>query len=125
MAVAKRAPSAPSATRWSKVNDSGSSRRGTIAPSRTTASSPPARHAEDGDLRVVDDRDGAGAAEGADVGDRERAATQVVQRGLALAHALGQGPQLALHVQQRLLSTSRITGTISPRSVATATPRWT
>src|SRR2546422_4034140 len=41
---------------------------------------PGAGDAEDRDLRIVDDRDGAGAAEGADVGDREGATAQVVER---------------------------------------------
>src|SRR2546425_830817 len=64
---------------------------------------PGAGDAEDRDLRIVDDRDGAGAAEGADVGDREGATAQVVERRLALAHALGQRAQLARHVEHRLL----------------------
>ena len=71
------------------------------APSRTTGSSRAARHAEDGDLRIVDDRDGAGAAERADVGDREGAAAQIVQGRLALAHALGERAQLARELEQR------------------------
>src|SRR6266850_968354 len=49
-----------------------------------------ARHAENGHLGVVDDRDRAGAAQRADVGDRERPTSQVVERGLALADTLGE-----------------------------------
>src|SRR5919108_4928574 len=59
-------------------------------------------NAENRDLRVVDDRDGAGAAERTDVGDRERPAAQVVERGLAVAHALGKRPELARDLHHRL-----------------------
>ena len=84
-----------------------------------------ARHAEDGHLGVVDDRDRAGAAERADIRDRERAPAQVVERRLALAHALGErGRARGPTSSSGFLSTSRMTGTIRPRSVATATPRW-
>jgi hypothetical protein len=67
--------------------------RGTIWPCRTTASWR-ARHAEDGDLGVVDDRNRRGAAQRADIGDREGAAAQVVEGGLAVADTLRQRAEL-------------------------------
>ena len=61
------------------------------------------RHAEDGHFRVVDDGNGARAAEGADIGHGEGAAAKVVESRLALANASGEGGQLAGQVHHGLL----------------------
>src|SRR5205814_3081355 len=63
---------------------------------------PRARDAEDRHLGVVDDRDRAGPAEGPDVGDGEGPAAEVLERGLAVAHALREGGERALERGQRL-----------------------
>src|SRR5439155_285419 len=63
---------------------------------------PRAGDAEDGDFGVIDDRDCARPAERSDVGEREGPAAQVLERGLALAHARGQGGELALELGQGL-----------------------
>src|SRR5438094_4093026 len=73
---------------------------------------PRARGAEDGDLRVIDDRDGARPAERPDVGHREGPATQVLERRLSVAHALGQAASSPWSSINGFLSTSRIPGTI-------------
>src|SRR4029453_10264764 len=62
-----------------------------------------ARDPEDGHLRVIDDRDRAGPAERADIGDGEGPAAQILERGLALANALRERGQLALQLDERLL----------------------
>src|SRR6266850_2135332 len=62
-----------------------------------------ARDAEDGHLGVVDDRDRAGSAERAEIGDGEGPSAQVLERGLARANALRERRQLALQLDEGLL----------------------
>ena len=61
------------------------------------------RDAEDRHLGVVDDRDRAGPPERADVGDRERPAAQIVERRLAVPHALGDLTQLVAALESRCI----------------------
>ena len=117
-----RAASAPSITRWSYDSDSGS-----ISAARTLAVPHrllrPARQAQDGDFRLVDDRRERRAADAAEVGDREAAALHVVERRFPRAPSRDSVSSAASSMML-FLSTSRITGTSRPRSVSTATPMW-
>ncbi len=92
----------PSMTRWSKASDSGRTRRGTIWPSRTTGVGRARPTPEDRDLGIVDDRRGAGAAEGSGVGHGERPAPEVLQGRLPLARPRGELRELGRQISDPL-----------------------
>ena len=81
---------------------------------------------ENSNLRDVDDGREVGAADAAQVADRERPALHVLERELAAPWpcrpAAAAPPRSA---RCSCWSTSRMTGTSSPYSVSTATPMWT
>ena len=82
--------------------------------------------AEDADLRVVDDRRRDERAEHAAVGDRERAAGEVVHRQLAVARLLRDGDDVARRPRScPCWSASLMFGTTRPASDATAMPMLT
>ena len=58
--------------------------------------------AENGDLGIVDDGNGPGAAEGTEIGDGARPSAQVVKGGLALADPRGQRGQLTSQLAEGL-----------------------
>ena len=78
--------------------------------------------ADDGDLRLADDRHAEQRAEHAGVRDRERSALHVLRLELLLARARGESA-MALLMSSRLSESAFFTtGTMSPQSSATATP---
>ena len=96
--VMKRAPSAPSSTRWSKVSESGMCRRGSHdPPSGVAGVVGEAKHllrppdAQDGDVRPVDDGREVARAEPSQVRDGEAAAAHLVDREFVVAR-LGADP---------------------------------
>ena len=71
-------------------------------------------HAEDGDLRRVEDRRAQQRAEDAAVGDGERAALEVLDGDLAVAGGFAESPISFSISAKPIRSASRSTGTISP-----------
>ena len=81
--------------------------------------------AEDGHLRLVDDRGAEQRAEHAGVGDRERPAFDLLRLQLLGARASARSAIARLSPSRFWSSACLITGTIRPHSSATAMPTFT